>query len=448
MKVFTAQQMREADRITIARGTPGEVLMENAGRCVAEAIERRFSPLHAQRILVVCGKGNNGGDGRVAARLLRDRAAQLQEISIDQPPQTAFPPTVIVDAILGTGLSGPARGAALDWIRKINSLRPPAQVVAVDVPSGLGGGGEFVRADLTVTFAAYKVEHFFAPGAEEAVGELLLGDIGVDTAAVACDLETSEARHFAPLAAPRKPASHKGNFGHVLVVGGAPGKSGAAAMAGLAAARIGAGLTTVACSDPSRLAPELMSAPLENFSLEKITVIAVGPGLGPNRPLMQRLLGEAKTPMVIDADGLNSIAGSDFRGRGVETILTPHPGEMARLIGAKFTDRLSTARDFARSRNCCVVLKGHRTLIALPDGRVWINTSGSPAMAKGGSGDILTGMIAGMAAQFPGDLALAVRGAVFLHGRCGELAAQALTDKCVLATDLLDYLPGAFRECL
>src|SRR5579885_3017167 len=177
-------------------------------------------PRHAQRILVVCGKGNNGGDGRVAARLLRDRAAQLQEISIDQPPQTAFPPTVIVDAILGTGLSGPARGAALDWIRKINSLRPPAQVVAVDVPSGLAGGGEFVRADLTVTFAAYKVEHFFAPGAEEAVGELLLGDIGVDTAAVACDLETSEARHFAPLAAPRKPASHKGNFGHVLVVGG------------------------------------------------------------------------------------------------------------------------------------------------------------------------------------------------------------------------------------
>ncbi|HLH40036.1 MAG TPA: NAD(P)H-hydrate dehydratase [Bryobacteraceae bacterium] len=448
MKVFTAQQMREADRITIERGTPGEVLMENAGRRVAEAIERHFSPLRAQRVLVVCGKGNNGGDGRVVARLLRGRVAELQEIDIDHPQQIRFSPTVIVDAILGTGLSGPARGAALEWIRKINSLRPPARVVAVDIPSGLGGGGEFVRADVTVTFAAFKVEHFFAEGAEEAVGALMLGDIGVDTDAVPCDLETSEMRHFAALAAPRTPDSHKGNFGHVLIIGGAPGKAGAAAMAGLAAARIGAGLTTVACSDPSRLAPELMSDSLENFSLEKITVIAVGPGLGPNRPLMERLLREAKAPMVIDADGLNSIAGSDFRGRGVETILTPHPGEMARLMGAKFTDRLSTARDFAKNRNCCVVLKGHRTLIALPDGRVWINTTGSPAMAKGGSGDVLTGMIAGMAAQFPGDIALAVRAAVFLHGRCGEFAAEALTDKCVLATDLLHYLPRAFRECL
>jgi len=448
MKVLTAEQMREADRITIARGTPGEVLMENAGRRVSEAIEREFSPLARQRVLVVCGKGNNGGDGRVVARLLRGRVADLQEIEIEKPQEVRFSPAIIVDAILGTGLSGPAKGAALEWIRKINSLRPSAKVVAVDIPSGLGGGGEFVYADVTVTFAAPKIEHFLAEGAAEAVGHLIVAEIGIAPDAIQSDLEVSEARDFAAFAAPRKPASHKGNFGHVLIVGGAPGKMGAAAMAGLAAARVGAGLTTVACSDSSRLAPELMSDSLENFSLEKITTVGVGPGLGMNRPLLERLLREVTVPMVIDADGLNSIAGTNFKGRGVETILTPHPGEMQRLVGAKFTDRLSTARAFAKERNCCVVLKGHRTLIAYPDGRVWINPTGSPSMAKGGSGDILTGMTAGMVAQFSGDIERAVRAAVFLHGRCGQLAAEDLTDKCVLATDLLHYLPRAFRECI
>jgi ADP-dependent NAD(P)H-hydrate dehydratase / NAD(P)H-hydrate epimerase len=440
--------MREADRITIARGTPGEVLMENAGRRVVEAIEREFRPLNRQRVLVVCGKGNNGGDGRVVARLLRGRAAEVQQVDLEKPEEIRFAPTIVVDAILGTGLAGPARGAALEWIRKINSLRPPAKVVAVDIPSGLGGGGEFVHADITVTFAAPKVEHFLADGAAEAVGQLIVAEIGIAPDAIRSDLEVSEAHDFAALAAPRKPESNKGNFGHVLIIGGAPGKTGAAAMAGLSALRVGAGLVTVACSDSSRLAPELMSDSLDRFSLEKISVVGVGPGLGPNRPLLERLLGEVSGPMVIDADGLNSIAGTDFRGRGAQTILTPHPGEMERLIGAKFTDRLLTARDFAKARNCTVVLKGHRTLIAFPDGRVWINPTGSPAMAKGGSGDILTGMTAGMVAEFSGQIELAVRAAVFLHGRCGQFAAEDLTDKCVLATDLLHYLPRAFRECL
>jgi hydroxyethylthiazole kinase-like uncharacterized protein yjeF len=157
---------------------------------------------------------------------------------------------------------------------------------------------------------------------------------------------------------------------------------------------------------------------------------------------------EVSVPMVIDADGLNSIAGSDFRGRGVETILTPHPGEMARLTGSKVEDRLVTARGFAKERNVCLVLKGHRTLIAFPDGRVWINPTGSPAMAKGGSGDILTGLIAGLVAQFPKDIGTAVRAAVWLHGRAGQIGAEDLAEQCVIATDLLHYLPRAIHECV
>ena len=448
MKVLTAGQMREVDRLTIERGTPEKALMENAGRAAVNAIEREFAPLSRQRVMVYCGKGNNGGDGWVVARLLRDRVAALQVISVDAPEAARIDsPTLVVDALLGTGLKGPVKGPALDLIREINALRPGVKVVAVDVPSGLGGGGEFVHADLTVTFTAPKVEHFFAEGSAEAVGKLVVADIGGPPELIQSDLEVSEARDFAHLFAPRKPDSNKGDFGHVLVIAGAPGKAGAAAMAGLAALRAGAGLVTVACSDSSRLVPELMSDSLDDFSLEKITVVAVGPGLGPRRELLERLMKDVTVPMVIDADGLNSIAGTGFRGRGAQTILTPHPGEMARLTGSKVTDRLATARGFAQERNVCVVLKGHRTLIAFPDGRVWINPTGSPAMAKGGSGDILTGIVAGMAAQFPLEIELAVRAAVFLHGRAGELAAEELTDRCVLATDLLHYLPRAIREC-
>ena len=448
MKVLTSSQMREADRLTIERGTQGEVLMENAGRRVVEVMEREFAPLSRHRVAVFCGKGNNGGDGRVVARLLDGRVAELQVISTERIEPLRFEPTLIVDAVLGTGLKGPASGAALETIRAMNAKRPPARIVAVDIPSGLGGGGEFVHADLTVTFAAPKVEHFLVAGAAEAVGRLVVAEIGIPEEFLQSDLEISEARDFAPLFAPRKADAHKGNFGHVLIAGGAAGKTGAAAMAGIAALRSGAGLVTVACADPSRLIPELMSDSLDNFSLEKKTVVAVGPGLGENRPLLDRLMKEVRVPIVIDADGLNSIARTDFHGRGVETILTPHPGEMARLLGRAVTDRLEDARSFAKDRNLCVVLKGHRTLIALPDGRVWINPTGSPAMAKGGSGDVLTGMIAGIVAQHPRDAATAVRAAVWLHGRCGQLAADELTDFCVLATDLVHYLPRAIRECV
>jgi hydroxyethylthiazole kinase-like uncharacterized protein yjeF len=449
VKVLTAAQMREADRLTIQRGTPSQVLMENAGRRVVEVIEREFSPLARQRVIAFCGKGNNGGDGLVVARLLRDRVAALQVIRTEQPEPVSVPsPTLIVDAVLGTGLKGPAAGAALDLIRAINASHPPAKVVAVDVPSGLGGGGEYVHADITVTFAAPKVEHFLADGSEEAVGRLIVGEIGIPPELIQSDVEVSEARDFARLFRPRKRDAHKGDFGHVLVIAGAPGKTGAAAMSGIAALRAGAGLVTVACSDSSRLAPELMSEGLDDFTLERKTVVAVGPGLGVRRELLARLMQEVSVPMVIDADGLNSIAGTDFRGRGIETILTPHPGEMARLTGSKVEDRLATARGFAMQRNVCLVLKGHRTLIAFPDGHVWINPTGSPAMAKAGSGDILTGLIAGLVAQFPEDIPAAVRSAVWLHGRAGQIAAEDLTEQCVIATDLLHYFPRAIHECV
>jgi NAD(P)H-hydrate epimerase len=451
VKVITAEQMKEIDRLTIERGTPDEELMERAGRRVAAVVKRVCRPLKKQRILVFCGKGKNGGDGRIAARWLARRAASVDLVDATDLELVITPKmretTVIVDALLGIGLNGPPRGHARDLIHAINSEFPGATVVAVDLPSGLGGGGEVVRADVTVTFTAPKLEHFFAPGAADTVGRLIVKSIGSPEELIQSDVATSEVSDFAALFAPRKRDSHKGDFGHVLVIGGAPGKGGAAAMSGLAALRAGAGLVTVASWDTSKLVPELMSETLGGFSLDRKTVVAIGPGLGEKRELVERVMRKADVPVVIDADALNSIAGTDFRGRGEATILTPHPGEMARLTGAKVTDRLETARSFAKERNVCLVLKGFNTLIAMPDGRVWINTSGSPGLAKGGTGDILTGMIAGMVAQHPHDIATAVRGAVWLHGRAGELAAEDLTENCVLATDLLRYLPGAIREC-
>jgi hydroxyethylthiazole kinase-like uncharacterized protein yjeF len=458
MNVLTAEQMREADRRTIAAGTPGDVLMERAGTRVVEVLEREFAPLAAQRVVIFCGKGNNGGDGLVVARLLEGRVASLQIVRVDSDPTTpagrgskeqqsrdlqersAHDVTIVVDALLGTGFRGEVEGHYAEMIRSMNEDFPHAKVVAVDIPSAMR-----VRADITVTFAAPKVELVMSP---ENVGRMIVADIGIPQEFLQSDLHLSEARDFAGLFQPRQRDSNKGMYGHVLLIGGALGKSGAAAMAGLAALRAGAGLVSVACADASKLVPELMTESLEHFSLEKKTVIAVGPGLGPAPELVKNLMSEAKVPMVIDADGLNSIAGTDFRGRGLETILTPHPGEMARLVGGKFTNRLTTARTFARDKNVCLVLKGQGTLIALPDGQVWVNPTGSPSMAKGGTGDVLTGMISGMVAQHPDDIATAVRAAVWLHGRAGELGADEWTDKCLLATELLNYLPSAIRECV
>jgi hydroxyethylthiazole kinase-like uncharacterized protein yjeF len=477
MKVLTSEQMREVDRLTIEDGVPSIALMENAAHRVVEEMVREFDPIDRQNIVILCGKGNNGGDGLALARLLHeynvqrlrlvlgadpseftgDAAANLKRLlELGISPVFEVPAklrerrevNVVVDALLGTGLKGPPTGRTAELIASTREF-PQARIVAVDLPSGLGGGGDCVRADFTVTFTAPKVEHYLAPGAEEHVGRLVVTQIGSPPWLIPGGLEVSSPADFRHLFRARKRESHKGDFGHVLVVGGAPGKSGAAAMAGLAALRAGAGLVTVACSDSSRLAPELMSESLDDFSLERMTVLAVGPGLGERREIVPKLLQSANIPTVIDADGLNAIAGWDFRGRGVQTILTPHPGEMARLLRVdrvSESDRLHVARTFAKERNVCLVLKGYRTLVALPDGNVWINTSGSPAMATGGTGDILTGMISGLIAQFPDEIDTAVRAAVWLHGRAGQLGAEELTEQCLIATDLLHYLPKAIRE--
>jgi NAD(P)H-hydrate epimerase len=477
MKVLTSEQMREVDRLTIEDGVPSIALMENAAHRVVEEMVREFDPIDRQNIVILCGKGNNGGDGLAIARLLHeynvgrlrvvlaadpsefqgDAADNLRRIvELGIHPVFEIPAklrerrevNVVVDALLGTGLNGPPTGRTAELIAATREF-PQAKIVAVDLPSGLGGGGDCVRADITVTFTAPKVEHYLAPSAEEHIGRLVVTQIGSPPWLIPGGLEVSSPGDFRHLFRPRRREAHKGDFGHVLVVGGAPGKAGAAAMAGLAALRSGAGLVTVACSDSSRLAPELMSDSLDDFSLERITVIAAGPGLGNRREITPKLMKEASVPLVIDGDGLNSIAGTDFRRRGTQTVLTPHPGEMARLLGIDgFSegDRLSVARAFAQQRNVCLVLKGYRTLVALPDGNVWINTSGSPAMATGGTGDILTGLIAGLIAQFPNEIDTAVRAAVWLHGRAGNLGAQELTEQCLIATDLLHYLPKAIRE--
>lgn len=472
MNVLTAAQTREVDRLTIEGGVAGIALMENAAHRVAETMEMEFDPISKHNVLILCGKGNNGGDGLALARLFIGKVARLRVVIAAKPdeytgdakvnlerlraegvmPQTEIPQklrerrevTLVVDAILGTGLSGPPKGRALELIRAVKEF-PEARVVAVDVPSGLGGGGECVRADITVTFTTPKVEHYLAEDAEENVGRLVVTQIGCPPQLIPSGLAVTHPQEFVPLLSPRKKSTHKGNYGHVLVIGGAPGKAGAAAMAGLSALKMGAGWVTVACSDPSRLAVELMTEPFDGFTLERKTVVAVGPGLGVNRELLGRLLQEVSVPMVIDADGLNSL-DADFRGHGWKTVLTPHPGEMSRLLGRPVENPVEDAKAFAKERNVCLVLKGHRSLVAFPDGNVFINLSGSPSMAKAGSGDILTGLVAGMIAQFPDRIALAVRAAVWLHGRSGEKAAEELTDKCVIATDLLGYLPKAIRD--
>lgn len=487
MKILTAEQMREIDRRTMEAGVPSIVLMENAACRFVEFLEREYAPLGRQRIVVICGKGNNGGDGMAIARQLslRFRPAAL-DVVLAWPPEelrgdaeinhrmlvalgvrvhreiapALRAATLVIDALLGTGLSGPARGVALDFIREMNRGFPGAAVVSVDMPSGLCEDGESVLPAHTVTFTAPKVEQVLPPLCDR-VGRLHVVQIGTPAEMLERDaalwLELIEPRHFRRLFAPRPRGAHKGDFGHVLVMGGWEGKGGAAAMAGWAALKAGAGLVTVACAEAERrtvtsLAPELMTQSLGEDPGDK-DVIALGPGLGRDPEMVslaQRLFVQSALPMVVDADGLNALARTSFRGPGPWRVLTPHPGEMARLAGCTATDlqadRVGVARRFAAERHVVLVLKGQRTLIAFPDRRVFVNPTGTPAMATAGSGDILTGLTAGLLAQWPDHREEALMAAVWLHGRAGELAAEASTEWCVTATDLIRFLPQAIRE--
>lgn len=501
MKVVTPAEMREVDRLTIERGIPGIILMENAGNRVVDFLLETFEDLPSSHVLVVCGKGNNGGDGFVVARQLFTRQlcsgltvlelfdqasltgdAALSRHMLDacgcpiarELPIDAYRATIVIDAILGTGLSGPVKeGPALDGIRLINERFPLAKKVAVDLPSGLPSeernpAGEFVRADHSVTFtAARRFSH---------VGHLVVLPIG--TPADLCEanpelkLNLTIEEDIAPLFVPRNENSNKGMYGHVLVVGGSFGKSGAPAMSGLGAYRSGAGLVTIgipksALSTVAAVRPELMTEPLEETTsgrvsfaeaskllelAKKMTVLAMGPGLGTEDEtvrLVKKLYEEADIPAVVDADALNALAGALSPTKKIR-ILTPHPGEMSRLTGKAVKevqeDRIGIAQRFASTNGVTLVLKGDRTVIAFPDGETWINPTGSPSMATGGTGDILTGMIAGLVAQHTKDWKRAVIAAVWLHGRCGELGAEKWGEEAMLATDLLDSLPEAMNE--
>lgn len=495
MRILTPEQLREVDRLSTEKfGIPSLLLMENAGMRVVEVLEDHFENLEELTIAILCGKGNNGGDGFVVARQLIQKGcfpfvflfADEEEVRGDAKinlnilKALGYPPTVIlnehdwseeklelvdadivVDAILGTGAKRPVQGLYKSVIESIGDAFPRADVVAIDVPS------PGVHADVTVTFSALKPSLVLYPDSD-AAGDVILADIGNPSELV--DDERHNLHLIAPHGLPHRAAdSNKGTFGRVLVVGGSRGKAGAAAMAGQAALRAGAGLVTVATAQSilpvvAASMPELMTEPLEETAegaianqsifahLNGKTVVAIGPGLSTlpeTRAFVLRVHSECKAQMVIDADGLNALVG--FEGDLGGAVLTPHPGEMARLIQTSIehvtANRLDVATNFAKRRNAYVVLKGYRTVVASPDGAVHINPTGNPGMATGGTGDILTGMIAGILAQvhlgaFIDRLCLAV----YLHGLAGDLAAEELGEQSLVATDLLRFLPKAWEN--
>jgi hydroxyethylthiazole kinase-like uncharacterized protein yjeF len=539
MKIVSAAEMREIDRSTSERfGVPSLTLMENAGSAVARFVLSDYP--QAERVSVICGKGNNGGDGFVAARKLLeagravrvlllchpedlrgDAAHMFQEMAQRPHPlkitpvivreasgldsaevREVFAADVILDAILGTGFRPPMSVLYAAAIGRMNSA--PAAVIAVDIPSGADADAmraetssrgvvsrsaiseneiweNQARVDAVVTFTAPRPAHIFAALTN---GPTVIAPIGSPREAVVSELglQVSTAPDFASLLAPRARDANKGSYGHVLVIGGSVGKTGAAAMAGFAALRAGAGLSTVATAK-SALAtvasfhPELMTETLPETEQGTISLralgsglesllarktLAIGPGISRNsetaefvRAVAER--GRASSDdsvlgMVIDADALNAFEGmaEKLNGRGRTLVITPHPGEMSRLIGMSIAEiqanRLEVARKFAREHELIVVLKGHRTLITAPDGTVWVNPTGNPGMATGGTGDVLTGLVAGLLAQHPENALLATALAVYLHGLAGDLAAESLGENSLVATDLIRFLPAAFAQ--
>jgi ADP-dependent NAD(P)H-hydrate dehydratase / NAD(P)H-hydrate epimerase len=515
MEILTAAEMAEVDRRTAEEfGVPVATLMEHAGAAVARFCLGRYGT--AKRVVVLCGKGNNGGDGLVAARLMARAGMQvsvlllgreggvkgdaagalaalrevvpvvavmepLDEAGLADVMETLGSAELIVDAVVGTGFKPPLRGIASQLQGILAGMRTP--VVAVDLPSGWDADSSAqemegaYRADAVVTFTAPKMAHVFGHLTDSTFGPVVIAEIGSPTEAVVSGSGLTWAGSSKGIAeAPRGVNANKGKYGHVLVVGGSYGTAGAPSMASLAALRAGAGLVTAAVPESvlelvAGVAPELMLAPLKEgaegaVSLEnldgletlikekRISVVALGPGLstkGDASKFARELVAKVKLPMVIDADALNAFAGRDdlLDGAGRVMVLTPHPGEMARLVGMTVAevekDRVGLARRFAVAHKLTLVLKGWRTLVAHPDGRVAVNTSGNPAMAKGGSGDILTGICAAMLAQFPDDVARAIEAAVYLHGLAGDFAARAMDEHCVLATDTVEHLSDAFR---
>jgi len=512
MRVLDTDQMREADRRTIEDiGLPSLVLMESAGRQVVAAIEAAYGGLLDERVAVLCGRGSNGGDGLVVARTLLQRGVAVSvfligsvedvrgdartnleilgrlgqsiveiadgeawELHASEVTRCAL----IVDAIFGTGLRAPLTGLLETVVADVNAADVP--VVAIDLPSGLSASsvdvpGPCVDADLTVTLGAPKLPLVLPPG-ETHAGDIVVADIGIPWAVIESvegprvHLLTRNA--VRDLVTPRPPDSHKGDFGTVLLVAGSMGKTGAAYLAALGALRSGAGLVTVAVpagcqSIVAGMAPEYMTEPIREGSegldaddvnrLLDLTrdVITIGPGLGQapgTKRFVRVLLDRATAPVVIDADGINAFADDPdvLTGReGRAVVITPHPGELARLTGMSTEEiqanRIEVARNFAREHRLHVILKGHRTLIATPDGTVFINPTGNPGMATGGTGDVLAGMVAAWLAQLL-DAEAACKLAVYLHGLAGDLAEREEGEVAMTAGDVIANLGPAFND--
>ncbi len=530
MKVVTPEQMRGLDRRAIEEaGIPGEKLMEKAGEGVAEKVKELLTagrgestsltppptPLPTAHsplpIILIAGKGNNGGDALVAARLLHadgvecrtfllGRASELKgdaALNLDRLKETAAPweeveeggdleglraaietSSVVVDGIFGTGFRGSVEGTVAEVIILINQA--PGRVISIDIPSGVDGEsgaveGDAVTADWTVTMALPKTGLLRGEGLNRS-GELEPVDIGIPAQLVdeiPADLELITEEELSDLLPPRPLTSHKGDYGHVLVLAGSPGFTGAAALATEAALRAGAGLVTLGipqslnpileskCTEAMTLPlPETGEGTLSPGALEEIvnfcrkaSVVALGPGLsrnGETGELVRELIRNCPLPMVVDADGLNLIAEdvSVLSMAQSSLVLTPHPGEMRRLAGLEKEelgwDREKLAQDFARKYNLTLVLKGAGTLIATPPGPLWINPTGNPGMASGGTGDVLTGLIAGFLAQGLPPFNAARLG-VYVHGRAGDLAAREKGRISLIASDLIARVPDALR---
>ncbi|MDH3721260.1 MAG: NAD(P)H-hydrate dehydratase [Desulfobacteraceae bacterium] len=513
MYLVTANEMQQMDGSTIESfGLPGRILMENAGRGATQFFLEQFEDAENKKIGVIAGRGNNGGDGFVIARYLAqkgisvtvyllserqkvsgDAAANLELLPplkvpvIEMPDAESFlayetamrHEAIWIDAILGTGLRSDVKGFFRNVIDFINQSNKP--VFSVDIPSGLNSDtgqpcGTCVRADATATFAFAKTGHYLFPGADY-TGNLKIIDIGVppyianDVAPLQYLLTPELIR---TVFYPRPSDAHKGHTGHLLVIAGSPGKTGAAAMTATSAMRAGAGLVTLgipvglnpvleaqvveAMTDPL---PETIKGILGEASFNRIMdllsdkkCLAIGPGIGTapeTKMLFKNLLQENTKPVVIDADGLNILADHTEILKDLDTpvVLTPHPGEMARLIRTTTADvqkdRIKCARDFAEKFNIHVVLKGAGTVVAHPDGRVFINPTGNPGMASGGMGDVLTGVIAGFIAQGHSP-ELAAHAGVYLHGATADSLVKNKGPFGYLATDVMNTLPEAIKK--
>ena len=527
MKVLTAAQMREADRLTTERyAIPSIELMENAGSAVAEFLHEKIADIATRKILVLCGKGNNGGDGMVAARLLKgsglaavvflfanpgavegDAAVNLKrwqqglgelyvvtsEAEWESARATLEEADLVVDALLGTGLRGPVEGLLGKVIENLNETRAKRRgktiVVAVDMPSGLASDsqdfkGPVVTADYTVTFTAPKVGQLVLPHSSSC-GVLVVTDIGTPAELLESDTHLKihwiEPAEFRALPLARDPVANKGTYGHAIVVAGSLGKSGAAILAARGALRSGAGLVTVATPQDvlpivAGGMPEMMTAPLastesgtaslRNLDYGKFaeilggkSVLAIGPGLSMQNETQQFIrlvVGQTELPMILDADGLNAFAGlADALNERhtASMVMTPHPGEMARLLGITAKEvqarRLDVALEAAGRWRAHVILKGFHTILATPSGYAYINTTGNPGMATGGTGDALTGILAGLTAQFGvEDWTRVLSFGVYLHGLAGDIAASRVGQAPLIASDLIDAIPEAYARVL